>query len=90
MARIADSRSNIPGTREEKYFSALQLQLAASIVDGLIERNGGRDVAIASWDDDAFDSLDVGGEYLDPELWDPDEETVPEILDIYHNIYECD
>jgi hypothetical protein len=56
----------------------------------LIERNGGRKVADQFWDDDAFDSLDEGDEYLDPELGDPDEETLPEALDVDWNMFECD
>jgi hypothetical protein len=41
------------------------------------------------WDEDAFDSLEDGEEYVDPELWDPDEETLPEMKEIEWNIYEC-
>jgi hypothetical protein len=77
-----DTGPEITDTREEEDLPpySLQLQLAASIVDRLIERNGGREVADSFWDDDVFDSLDEGDEYLDPELWDPDEETLPEAL----------
>ncbi|MGB9206383.1 MAG: hypothetical protein WCB94_20670, partial [Terriglobales bacterium] len=60
-----------------------------TIVGRLIERNGGRDVADAFWDDDAFDSLDDGGEYLDPEFCDSDEEALPEALEINWNVFEC-
>jgi hypothetical protein len=74
---------------EDLPASTLQLRLAASIVDRLIERNGGSEVADSFWDDDVFDSLDEGDEYLDPELWDPHEETLPEALEIDWNIFEC-
>ena len=91
MASRDDSRPKSPNTSEEDDLSAssLQLKLAANIVDHLAERNGGRDLADAFWDDDTFDSLDGEGEYLDPKLWDPDEETLPEMDDINWNIYEC-
>jgi hypothetical protein len=91
MATIHDSRPEISDARKERDLAAstLELQLAASIVDRLIERNGGRDVADGFWDDDSFDSLHDGGEFLDAEFWDPDEETLPEALDIDWNVYEC-
>lgn len=91
MARINDFRPSIPDTKEEEDLSTstLQLQLAASILGRLIERNGGRDVADVFWDDDEFESLHEGDEYFDPEFWDPDEETLPEMNEINWNIYEC-
>lgn len=91
MEAIDDSRPEIPDAREEEDFSSstLQLRLAASIVDRLIERNGGRDVADRFWDDDSFDSLHERGEYLDAEFLDPDEETLPEMNEINWNIHEC-
>jgi hypothetical protein len=86
-----DTGPEITDTREEEDLpaSTLQLRLAASIVDRLIERNGGREVADSFWDDDVFDSLDEG-EYLDPELWDPDEETLPEADEVDWNMFGCD
>jgi hypothetical protein len=68
--------------------SKLQLRLAAGIVDRLIEANAGREVADAFWDDDSFDVLDD----YDPDLVcaDPNEETLPEMAEIWHNIYPCD
>ena len=91
MTRTDDSRPEIPGTREEEDLpaSSLDLKLAASVIGALIERNGDRDVADAFWDDDAFDSLDEQREYQDPELWDPNEETLPEAEEIDWNIYPC-
>jgi hypothetical protein len=91
MATIDDSRPGSPDAREEEDLSAstLQLRLATSIVDSLIERNGGRDVADRFWDDDSFDSLHERGEYLDTEFSDPDEETLPEMNEINWNIHEC-
>jgi hypothetical protein len=79
-------------TREEEDLpaSTLQLRLAASIIGRLIERNGGRKAADQFWNDDAFDSLDEDDEYLDPELGDPDEETLPEAQEIDRNTFECD
>ena len=66
----------------------LQLRLAAAVVDRLLEANGGREVADRFWDDDSFDEL---GDF-DPDLEseDPDEETVPEMAEILHNIHPCD
>lgn len=91
MAPTDDSQTDTSDERKEGdlFASKLELQLAASIVDRLIERSGGREVADGFWDDDSFDSIDDGDEYVDPEFWDPDNETVPEILEINHNIYEC-
>ena len=66
----------------------LQLRLAVAVVDRLIETNAGREVADRFWDDDSFDVL---GDF-DPDLEceDPDEETVPEMAEILHNIHPCD
>lgn len=91
MARTSNLRPELTDTREEDTFptSALQLQLAAGIVENLIERNGGSKIANLFWDDDAFDSLEDGDEYVDPEFWDPDQETLPEAKEIEWNIYEC-
>lgn len=66
----------------------LQLRLAAAVVDRLIEANAGREVADRFWDDDSFDVLDDSDPDLEYE--DPDEETVPEMAEILHNIYPCD
>lgn len=91
MATTNELRPEISDAREEDASptSTLQLQLAAGIVEKLIERNGGREADNVFWDDDAFDSLEDGDEYLDPELWDPDEEVLPEAKEIEWNIYEC-
>lgn len=91
MAITNNLRLEIPDAREEDASptSALQLQLAAGIVEKLIERNAGSEIANVFWDDDAFDSLEDGDEYVDPELWDPDEEVLPEAKEIEWNIYEC-
>lgn len=65
----------------------LELRLAAGIVDRIIEANGGREVADAFWEDESFDVLDD----TDPDLefGDPDEETLPEMDLIMHNISPC-
>jgi hypothetical protein len=91
MIPTNDLQSETPDPKVKKVLPAsnLGIQLAASIVDRLIERNAGRVVADAFWDDDTFEALDGGDEYLDPELWDPDEETLPEMDIINWNIYEC-
>lgn len=91
MAVTNTLQSEILDAREEDAFSdsPIQLQLAAGIVEKLIDRNGGSDVTNVFWDEDAFDSLEDGDEYVDPELWDPDEETLPEMKEIEWNIYEC-
>lgn len=86
------SQLDVGETRNEKEPSPskLQLQLAAIIVDTLIERNAGRAAADEFWDDNSIDSLEDEGEYLDPDLSDPDEETLPEMNEINWNIYPCD
>jgi len=91
MTPMDDTGPEKPDTGEEEDLpaSTLQLRLAASIIGRLIERNGGREVADQFWDDDAFDSLDEGEEYMDPELGDPDEETLPEAHEIDWNTFEC-
>ncbi len=66
----------------------LQLRLAAAVVDRLIEANAGREVADAFWDDESFDVLDDFD--LDLVFADPDDETSPEMAEIWHNIYPCD
>jgi hypothetical protein len=78
-------------TRMEKepLASKLQLQLATSIVDTLIERNASRAVADEFWNDNSVDSLPDEGEYVDADLSDPDEETLPEMNEINWNIYPC-
>lgn len=70
----------------ESPASRLQFQLAASLLDSVIVKNAGRDAADAFWDDDCFDLL----EDTDPDLGDPDVETLPEMDIIWHNIFECD
>lgn len=91
MTSMDDTEPEIQDTSEETLPSSrLQLQLAASIVDRLIERNAGREAADAFWDGDSVDSIDESDPDLDEELLDPDAETLPEMSDINHNIYECD
>ena len=70
--------------------SSLQLRLAAIVIDKIIERNGGRAAADAFWDDDSFDFSDEMELDADLELRDSEEETVPEMDEINHNIFECD
>lgn len=90
MELINGSQPEVLGARSEENGEQckLQLRLAAAVVDRLIETNAGREVADAFWDDDLFDVL---GDF-DPDLEceDPDEETVPEMAEILHNIYPCD
>jgi len=69
---------------EDCFDSPLQLRLAASALSRRAERNGGCDAAQVFWDDDAEPD---GEDYLDPELWDPDYETVPEMALINENIF---
>ena len=76
------------GEEEDVLGSALQLQLAASVITSLAKRNGGCGAANVFWEEDSVDSDLDQGEYLDPELWDPDEEeTVPEMAIINENIF---
>ena len=86
-----DLQSAIPDTREEDASptSALQLRLAAGIVEKVIERNGGSAAGNVFWDEDALDSAEDVEEYVDPEFWDPEHETLPEEKEIEWNIYEC-
>lgn len=87
-----ESQPEVGETRKEQELSAskLQLLLAASIVDTLIERNAGRVAADEFWNDNSVDSLFDEGEYEDADLSDPDEETLPEMNEIKWNIYPCD
>lgn len=91
MEMYDNPQPEIPDSGEEEDIPAsrFQLELAASIVARLIERNGGRGAANAFWDDDSFDP-EGNAEYVDPEFWDPDEETLPEMNEINWNIHECD
>jgi hypothetical protein len=76
------------GEGDDLVATSLQHRLAASVVNRLIERNGG--CAAGFWDEDSFDTEQDQDEYLDPELWDPDEDPVPDMADeISENIFEC-
>lgn len=92
MTPIEDTEPEIPDTSEGEDLpsSRLQLQLARSIIARLIKRNAGQDAADSFLDDNVFDSYEEGDEYSDPELWDPDEETLPEAREIDWNTFECD
>ena len=86
-----ESQPKVGETKEEELpASKIQLQLAASIVHSLIEQNAGRDIADKFWDENLIDSLKDEGKYLDADLSDPDEETLPEMNEINWNIYPCD
>jgi hypothetical protein len=84
-----DSERRIREIGEEGDFltSALQLRLAAGVVTRLVERNGGCEAAGVFWDEDSLDAEFAEDEYLDPESWDPDEETLPEMAIINENIF---
>lgn len=77
------------GGEDDLIASALQHRLAASVVNRLIERNGG--CAAGFWDEeDSFDTTHDQDEYQDPELWDPDADPVPDMAaEIAENIFEC-
>lgn len=89
MALMNDSKPTIRKATdgEDCAPSKLQLQLAASIIDQTIEKNAGREAADEFWGDDSFDVLNDFD--ADPEFDDPDEETVPEMALIMHNISPC-
>ncbi len=91
MATIYSGRKiRNAGKEEDCFVSALQLRLAARVVNRLIERNGGCDAADGFWDDGSLDTEVDQDEYLDPELWDPEEEPVPDMAgEINENIFEC-
>ena len=80
-----DDQLKTPGIRvaEDCVDSALQLRLAASVLNRRVDGNGGGDAAGVFWDDDSERDPD---EYLDPEFWDPDYETLPEMDLIDENI----
>jgi hypothetical protein len=88
---VMDSRRYVASVGEEDDFftSALQLRLAASIVSRLVERNGGSDAGDVFFNDDSNGEELDREEYVDPEMWDPDEETLPEMDIILENISEC-
>lgn len=76
------------GEEDDLIASAIQLRLAASVVNRLIERNGG--CAAGFLDDDSVDEEVDQEEYVDPEFWDPDEDPVPDMAaEIAENIFEC-
>ena len=79
---------NLISRREVQPAARLQLQLAASVIDRLIHANDGRDLADVFWDDESLDLL--SDTELDLDFGDPEEETLPEMDEIRHNIFECD
>lgn len=89
MGTINSGRKiNGEGEEEDFFASAIQLRLAASVVNRIIERNGG--CAAGFLDDDSVDEEVDQEEYLDPELWDPDADPVPDMAaEIAENIFEC-
>lgn len=84
MANIDD------GTKGASRSSALQLQLAASVIGKTVERNADHAAAEVFWDDDSFDFPDDREFDSDLDLPNSEEETVPEMDEINHNIFECD
>jgi hypothetical protein len=68
---------------EDCFDSPLQLRLAASVLTTRVERNGGGDAAGVFWGDETEPDRE---EYVDPEFWDPDYETLPEMDLIDENI----
>jgi hypothetical protein len=91
---MATTNGNQPqggeGRRNNDPASTLKLKLAASMIIRIIERNAGPGAADAFWDDDSLDFLDDAEPDPDPEYCDPNEETLPEMDMIKHNIFECD
>ncbi len=78
------------GEEDDLLGSTLQLRLAASVVNRLVKRNGDSGTAECFWDDDLLDAEVDQDEYLDPELWDPDADPVPDMAaEIAENIFEC-
>lgn len=92
MANLDEHQPKTRKIRKEggSAASPLQLHLAAIVMDKIIERNAGRAAADVFWDDDSFDvAKDIE---FDPDLEfpGPEEETLPEMDVINHNIFECD
>jgi len=88
MGPIDSGRDRDVGGEDDLIASAIQLRLALSVVNRLIERNGG--CAAGFLDDASLDTEVDQDEYLDPELWDPDADPVPDMADeIAENIFEC-
>ncbi len=73
------------GREENSTALEFQLELAASVITRIVERNAGSGVAGAFWDDDSFND---GEPSLDVEFYDPDEESLPEMDDIRHNEWD--
>jgi hypothetical protein len=92
MANLDESQRRARKVRRNGGSAAshLQLQLAAMVVDKIIERRAGQAAADVFWDDDSFDTIEE--REFDPDLDSPnlEEETVPEMAEINHNIFECD
>ena len=91
MAKADDTRREKSFIREDDDLStsSFELKLAASVISRVVKRNGNCEAADLFWEDDALDSLEEKREYQDPELWDPDEETLPEAKEIEWNLYPC-
>lgn len=91
MATTDGSQPQIrEGRRRNDPDSTLQLELAASVITKIVERNAGPGAAEAFWDDDSFEFPDGAEPDLDPDCRNSDEETLPEMSVINHNIFECD
>jgi hypothetical protein len=78
------------GREEDNPASRFQLELAASVITSIIDKNAGSGASEAFWDDDSFDFEDDVERDTDPDCWDPEDETLPEMDPINHNIFECD
>ncbi len=76
------------GRKENSAAVELQLELAASVITRIIERNAGSRAVEAFWDDDSFESISDAEPSLDVEFYDPDEESLPEMDDIRHNEWD--
>jgi hypothetical protein len=92
MANLNEHQLKARKVRKEResVVSPLQRQLAAMVIDNIIEGNGGRAAADVFWDDDSFDITEESEVDPDRDLPDLEAETVPEMDEINHNILECD
>lgn len=92
MANLDEHQLKTRNIRKEggSAVSPLQLQLAAMVIAKIIKRNAGRAAADVFWDDDSFDVTEEMEFDPDLEFLDLEEETLPEMDAINHNIFECD
>lgn len=86
---MEDSRRQFAhrGEEDDLCTSPIQLRLAASVLGRVVEQNGGCAAGSEFWEEDSLDIELDQEQYSDPESWDPDYETLPEMAIINENIF---